>query len=189
MAARSPLMPGVVLLLAVPTALSSLAGCRDLSGFSSGGDHYDGYVVKGDYVRAGIAEDTRACLTIDADHLEDLPGRLSTSDGRFHTAALRPIPQIWHDSLSTLSFGEGRVKNLIYVVAATAPFGDGNGDDVLAVVSLMQSGDVELRLIRGAPGLSATDGAAPVDGGADAGSGGPVFGIFGLGRQRGPCSF
>lgn len=161
--------------------LLPFAGCRDLSRFSTGPDRFEGAVVQGDFVRAGVDAGTTLCLTLDTDHLQDGPGALSTSDGRFHTVALRPIPQIWHDPLSTLSFGEGRLKNLVYVVTASAPFSDGNGNDVLAVVSLMQSGDVEVRLLRGAPGLA-------VDGGAPA-SGGNLFAVFDLTRQPGPCSY
>jgi hypothetical protein len=114
------------------------------------------------------------CLTLDADHLQDAPGALSTDDGSFSRSALRPIPQIWHDPLSTLSFGEGRIKNLVYVATSIT------GDDVFVVVSLMQSGGVEVRLLRGAPGL-------PADAGSSAG--GNLFAVFDLSRKSGPCSF
>src|SRR5580704_3098661 len=127
--------------------LTWVLGCRDLSSFSTGNDSYEGPVVAGDFVRAGVGADARLCLTIDMDQLQERPGAVSTSDGRFHVSLLRSIPQIWHDPLSTLSFGEGRLKNLIYVAAASTPFADGNGDDVFAVISLLQSGDVEVRLL------------------------------------------
>ncbi|HEY4014022.1 MAG TPA: hypothetical protein VGM06_11840 [Polyangiaceae bacterium] len=157
----------------------ALAGCRDLSSFSNHGDHYEGQVVQADFVRVGVDASTVLCLTLDADHLEDGPGAISSSDGRFASSLLRPIPQIWHDPLSTLSFGDGRLRNLVYVATAALPFGDGGGDDVFAVLSLMQSGDVELRAIRGAP-LLATDGApAPAN----------VFAVFDLSRKPGACSF
>jgi hypothetical protein len=165
-------------------ALASLAiasaSCRDLSSFSTSGDSFQGPVQQGDFVRAGIDGTVSACLTLDTSHLQDTPGFFSTSDGRFAAVAMRPIPQIWHDPLSTLSFGEGRLKNLVYVATATTPFPDGNGNDVLLVVSLMQSGDIEVRMIRGAPGLA-------VDGGAS--TGGNLFGIFNLQRQKVPCSY
>ncbi len=164
-------------------ALVTLASCRDLSSFTTTHDSYEGSVVAGDFVRAGVAARTRLCLTIDTDHLQDTPGAVSTSDGRFHAAALRPIPQIWNDPLSTFTFGEGRLKNLLYVAGATTPFADGSGSDVFAVVSLMQSGDVELRLLRSAPGAAQ----AP-DGGAT-GPGGNVFAVFSLTRHEGPCSY
>jgi hypothetical protein len=163
-------------------AALSVAGCRDLSSFSTNGDSFVGPVVQAPFVLAGIDPSTSLCLTLDTDHLQDAPGTLSTSDGRFQAAALRPIPQIWQDPLSTLSFGEGRLRNLVYVAGATTPFADGNGNDVMAVVSLMQSGDVEVRLIRGAPG-------GPQDGGSAGASAGNVFAVFDLVRQTGPCSF
>jgi hypothetical protein len=122
-------------------------------------------------VRTGIDANTNACLTIDADRLQDSPGALSTDDGRFQAAPLLSIQQIWHDPLSTLSFGEGRVQNLIYAATASTPFDGGRpgmGDEVLVVVSLMQAGDVEVRLIHPS---------------------GALFGVFDLQRKHGPCSF
>ncbi len=157
------------------------AGCRDLSGFSTHGDSFQGPVLNAPFVLAGIDGAANLCLTLDTGHLQDSPGLLSTSDGRFHAAPLRSIPQLWQDPLSTFQFGEGRVKNLMYMVRATTPYGDGQGDDVLAVISLMQSGDVEVRLVRGAPDVA-----------ADAGSAATmqnVFGIFDLTRHAGPCSY
>jgi hypothetical protein len=161
----------------VVTALWAGTGCRDLSNFTTLGDSYEGCVVKGAFVRAGIDPSAALCLTIDANHLQDLPGTISSNDGRFDGAALRPIPQIWHDPLSTLSFGEGRLKNLLYVATPNAPL-DGGSGDVFVVVSLMQSGDVEVRLLRGAP-----NGTSPA--GAEAN----LFAVFDLMRKHGPCSF
>ena len=125
--------------------------------------------MRGSFVRAGIGEDANVCLTLDTDHLQDGPGSISSSDGRFHATPLRPIPQIWHDPLSTLSFGQGRVKNLIYAVTPSADAGD--PQDMFAVVSLLQSDDVEVRLLRSAPGGSAN----------------AVFGVFQLTRHTGGC--
>jgi hypothetical protein len=168
-------------LLAVAVGAAACAtGCRDLSRYSSGGDSFEGPVVKADFVRANVGGDTRACITLDTDHLQDGPGRLSTSDGRFHAEPLRPIPQVWHDPISTLSFGEGREKNLVYVATPTAGTADAaDTGDVLVVVSLMTSGGVEVRLLRGAPGADAGLGTLPAN----------VFGVFQLVRQVGPCSY
>jgi hypothetical protein len=166
----------------------AITACRDISGFSTHGDRYQGAVIDGDFVRAGVDAGTMLCLTLDTDHLEDGPGNLWTSDGRFAMAALRPIPQLWHDPLSTLSFGEGRLRNLVYVVGATAPFADGDGDDVFVVISLMQSGGVEVRLLRGAPGSSGAATPDASDGGASGSSQiDNVFAVFTLSRQPGPC--
>ena len=156
-------------------------GCRDLSGFTTNGGSYEGPVVAADFVRAGVDMSTSLCLTLDTNHLQDTPGDLSTSDGRFHAVPMRTIPQIWQDPLSTLSFGEGRLKNLLYVVTASTPFADGNGNDVFAVVSLMQSGNVEVRLLRGAPGTVADGAPSP--------TGGNLFAVFSLSRETTPCSY
>jgi hypothetical protein len=182
-------MTRVALAVCLGSAAIATAGCRDLSGFSTHGDSFVGPVINAPFILAGVSPDggaidpsTSVCLTLDTDHLQDAPGNLSMSDGRFQAAPLRPIPQIWQDPLSTLNFGDGRLKNLVYVVGATAPFTDGNGNDVMAIVSLMQAGDIEVRLLRGAPGLA-------TDGGTGAAAGGNLFAVFDLTRQSGPCSF
>jgi hypothetical protein len=163
-------------LAACGLSLAPLLSCRDLSAFSTtDGDSYLGPVVNASFVLAGMGPNTKLCLTLDTDHLQDTPGSVSTDDGTFSKTPMRPIPQIWHDPLSTFSFGDGRVKNLLYVSTSSA------GSDIFVVVSLMQSGTIEVRLLRGAPGL------APV-----ADSGPPesnLFAVFDLQRQEGACSF
>ena len=159
-----------LVVLAAPLAI----GCRDVSRYSSKGDHYEGDIAKGSFVRTGLADDAKLCLVLDAEHLQDGPGTITSSDGRFRGTPLRPIPQIWHDPLSTLSFGDGRRQNLLYVATPLA-----EGGDITVVVSLMAEGGVELRMMRGAP---QTDGAAPSNTP-------PMFGVFTLDRREGSCSF
>lgn len=163
--------------------VGALSACRDVAQFSSHGDRFQGKVVNGRFLRTGVAENTAACLTLDTDRLQDTPGTLTTSDGRFNATPLRPIPQIWHDPLSTLDFGDGRVQNLLY--AATPLAGDAGPEeaqDVFVVVSLMQQDHhVEVRILRGAPPADA--GAAP------AGVASAVFAVFHLEREKGPCEF
>ena len=173
-------MTRVLLLVCVVVGIGSI-GCRDATRFSTKNDHFEGNVAKGSFVRAGVADDARMCVTLDGEHLQDAPGTLSTSDGRFKGARLRPIPQIWHDPLSTLSFGDGRVQNLVYVVTPIAPAGD--TQDVMVFVSLMDEGGVEVRLVRGAPQTDAGTAAAPP---AQAP---PLFGVFALDRRDGTCTF
>jgi hypothetical protein len=157
------------------------AACRDISRFSSAGDHFEGSVVKGAFVRNGVDVDSRLCLSLDADHLQDAPGKLSSSDGRFRGEPLRPIPQLWHDPLSTMSFGEGREKNLMYVTTPSTAFDDGGeSGEVLVIVSLMASGTVEVRMLRGAP---SADGAQATTGAAN------LFAVYQLDRVPGACSF
>jgi hypothetical protein len=173
-------------LVALSSLLVLVAGCRDLSRFSTGDDRFEGTVVAGDFVRSGVNVGTKMCLTLDTNHLQDTPGALSSDDGRFATTALRPIPQLWQDPLSTIAFGEGREKNLVYVASPTNANG-GDAGDLFVVVSLMTSGGVEVRLLRGAP---PTPGADAGDAGAPTGGGTPnVFAVFTLGREAGPCDF
>lgn len=156
--------------------IAAVAGCRDNARFSSNGDHYEGKIVKADFVRAGVDAEVTMCLVLDAEHLQDAPGTISTSDGSFRAARLRPIPQIWHDPLSTLSFGEGRRQNLIYLASKTAA---GDTADVMVFLSLMENGDVEIRLLRGAPRAIEEKASTET----------PMFGVFPLSRQDGACAF
>jgi hypothetical protein len=174
----------VTVMAALVAMTPAIMGCRDVSRFSSkAGDHYEGDVVKGSFVRAGLVEDAKMCLLLDAGHLQDAPGTFSTSDGRFKDVLLRPIPQIWHDPLSTMTFGAGRSQNLVYVASpspsATATASE--AQDVMVFLSLMDDGGLEVRLVRGAPG---TDSGAPA-----ASSASPMFGVFTLDRRDGACSF
>jgi hypothetical protein len=167
-------------LLLFALAISALTGlgCRDTSRFSTNdGDRFEGSVVAGSFVRSGVEDDARMCLSLDGDQLQVAPGAITTSDGRFQSTPLRPIPQVWHDPLSTLSFGEGRTKNLLYV--ATPASDGGTEADVMIVLSLMQSGGVEVRMLRGAPSGVVTATEAPTN----------LFAIFTLRREKGPCSF
>jgi hypothetical protein len=157
-------------------------GCRDTTRFSSRGDRFEGSVVKGSFVRSGVGEEVKMCLTLDTDRLQDAPGFITTSDGRFRQAPLRPIPQIWHDPLSTLNFGDGRVQNLVYAASPLSnDAGEAEAQDVMVIVSLMQSDHIEVRVLRGAP---QSDAGPPPLGTASA-----LFGVFNLDRQPGPCAF
>jgi hypothetical protein len=160
----------------VALAALTSAACRDLSRFKSQGDGFEGPVVAGSFVRAGVNEGTRMCVTLDTDHFQDAPGTITSTDGRFHGTPLRPIPQIWHDPLSTLDFGEGRLQNLVYAASPDAD-ADASGD-VFVVVSLMQSGGVEVRLMRSAPTIAE---------GGTSGESTALFGVFNLTRQAAPC--
>jgi hypothetical protein len=184
-ATQGPVTP-LVLVVAMAAVLATSIGCKAVSRFSSkDGDHFEGDVVKGSFVRAGVADDAKMCLLLDAAHLQDAPGTFSTSDGRFKNAPLRPIPQIWHDPLSTMTFGEGRSQNLVYV-ASPSPVADGgatSGDaqDVMVFLSLMDQGGLEVRLLRGAP---VADSGTSMPAVAS-----PMFGVFTLDRRDGACSF
>lgn len=159
--------------------------CRDnITRFSTKNDHYIGEIVKGSFVRNGMADNTRICFTFDGDHVQDGPGVITTSDGRFTNTPIRPIPQIFHDPLSTLEFGSGRVQNLVYVATpnATPDAGAEERQDVFVFVSLMDNGQVEIRLVRGAPQADAGAGAVAPKAAA------PLFAVFALDRHEGTCA-
>ena len=156
-------------------------GCQDLSDYSTTADkQYVGCVVPADFVLAGVSATTELCMTLDANHLQDAPGALTSSDGRFQSTPLRPIPQIWNDPLSSFTFGEGRTKNLLYVAT---PVGDAGGGDITVVLSLMSGGSVEVRFLRGAPSVSATD-AGP----RPSSSPSTVFAVFPLALHHDGCA-
>jgi hypothetical protein len=158
--------------LASVLALASL-GCQDVSRFSNSGDYYGGDVIDASFITAGLGRLNGICLTLNASNLQGAPGTLTSNDGRFRNTPLRQIPQIWHDSLSTFNFGEGRLQNLIYIAT---PLVDADAlGDVTVVLSLMQSGSVEVRLFRGAP---------QVDGETN-----NLYGVFPLTRMQGKCSY
>jgi hypothetical protein len=163
----------VAILAVVPFA----TGCQDLSDYSTTADRqYVGCVVPADFVLAGVSSTTELCLTLDANHLQDSPGALTSSDGRFQSTPLRPIPQIWNDPLSTFTFGEGRTKNLLYMAT---PVGDAGGGDITVVLSLMSGGEVEVRFLRGAPPISAAT--------ASSSTSSNVFAVFPLALHRNGC--
>ena len=169
---------GPLALVVLVGASCTLMGCRDLSRFSTaGGGKYEGAIATGAFVRSGFSDTTKVCLTLDTDHLQDTPGAISTSDGRFKGDALRPIPELFHDPLSTLNFCEGRVKNFVYVARASGDPKDTS--DVTVVISLLQSSDIEVRMLR----------SAPMDGDGGTQPAARLFGVFALSKGDGPCSY
>lgn len=156
--------------LAAALAASFASGCRDTSSFTTApGEAYCGSVVQGSFVRAGFAPDVALRLTFDADKVTTSPGVVATSDGLLADAPVRAMPQLFHDPLSTLDFGEGRRKSYLYAADPAS------GAQLTIVVSLMESDDVEVRVLRvGRDG--STD---PADR--------PIFGVFPLTRRKGAC--
>ncbi len=164
------------LALLVLGAIPGLA-CKDISRFSTQpGESYCGSIVPAGFVRQGFGPGVRMRLTLDTDHLNDAPGAVVTDDGMFEYANLRPIPQLAHDTLSTLTFGEGRERNLLFGITAT------EGAQALAVISLLENGTVEVRVVRGASLL-------PNESPMPASQGEQLYGIFPLQRQQGTCGF
>lgn len=166
---------GAVVLVACASVLA--CGCEDISQYSTRADEsYCGNIVTGPFVRQGFGPGVRMRMAFNAERITDQPGTIATDDGLLADVAMRAIPQLANDPLSTLQFGEGRTRNLLLAADPTA------GASVFVVVSLMAGGNAEVRVLRGGPAAAAGP-AAPVDGGPQ------LFGVFPLARQRGKCGF
>jgi hypothetical protein len=170
-------------------ALAGL-GCRDLSRFDTEGTQaYCGSMVSSPlfqegFLPAGVPPRLGMSLTLDADSLSSRPGELSTDDadrglcsedGRplIDRAPLRAIEELSHDALSSLEFGDGREYNFFAWVDSTCQ------GTLLAVVSLMNDGKVEVRLLKPAA-LPPPD--APPDRK-------PGFALFTLERENDGCGY
>jgi hypothetical protein len=173
--ARASLLPLVI------AGCLAVSACHEVSSFSTGASsRYVGPVIPADFVLSGISSTAQLCLQFDADHIQDLPGTITTSDHLFQSTPLRPIPQLWHDPLSTFTFGEGRIQNLLYIATPTSDAG--MPADVTVVISLMDGGGVEVRLVRGAPPVAPPDASStpPANN---------LFAVFSLTMQPGACPF
>lgn len=182
--------------LLLAAALGS-ASCKNLDRFDTqGAAAYCGDLVSGPsfhdgFVAANVEPPSiRLKLTLDTSQLNSLTdnkmtqvGRLWTNDREqglcskdgealFQSSPLRTIPQVYHDSLSTLTFGEGHDEDFFAWTDSTCQ------GTMLAVVSLLRSGDIEVRLFKPAP--------LPADGGPETR---PGFALFYLKRQKNGCEF
>ncbi len=150
-------------------------GCRDLERFDTAdGEAYCGKIIDSDFTRQGFSPGLGLRLTLDVDALDLAPGSLRTDDmdsglcsPEFDDAQLRVTRQLLADPLSLLEFGSTRDHNFVAWVDSQCK------GSALAVVSLMHTGEVEVRLLRRADPL---DPGAPDD-----------FGVFQL--ERGDCDF
>ncbi len=142
--ARRTLLAGCVLLLA--------PACRDLDRFDTGeSGAYCGSIIDGAFTRRGFEQGLELRLTLDIDALQRAPGTLSSNDREtgpcapqalFEAAPLRITPELFADPLSLLEFGSTRDHNFLAWVESSCQ------GSALAVVSLMHTGDAEVRLLR-----------------------------------------
>jgi hypothetical protein len=142
-------------------------GCRSLDRFDTQGNaafcgnlvagptFFDGFVPEGQpgaLLRMKLKLDTSQLSAYSGNEMTR-PGFLSSNDVHdglcsshreplFKSSPLRSIPQIDHDSLSALSFGEGHDADFFAWTDSTCQ------GTMLALVSLLRKGDVELRLFK-----------------------------------------
>jgi len=155
---RSPRAFSLLLMLCAGSAVS----CGDLEGFTSKpGEAYCGTIglppFQDGFVKEGSPSTLELALTLDVDKLSSEPGTLNSKDPQgicgtadapqvlFLNAPLRAIPELQHDLLSALSFGEGRGHGFFAWVDSTCQ------GTVVAVVLLMKNNYVELRLFKPMP--------------------------------------
>ena len=133
-------------------------GCRDLDRFDTGETGaYCGSIIDSDFTRAGFAAGLGLRVTLDMDALDVAPGTLTTNDAappgpcsplpEFDHAPLRVTPELFADPLSQLEFGPTRHHNFMAWVDSSCQ------SSALAVVSLMHTGQVEVRLLRRGTGI------------------------------------
>ncbi len=137
--------------LAAVLAAVLAAGCDDLSEYRG---TFKGRIVKGNFVRSCFPASTRAELNFNPAFAVAPLGtaksaelnRLTTSDGTFDRTLLEPITALPHDQLSELDFpGPSRLRN--FILLARPERGPLAGHDATVVVSLLENGEVELRII------------------------------------------
>lgn len=139
----------------VLAAQMALCGCRQLERFDTGErGAYCGSVVAGDFTRRGFAPGLRLRLTLDMAALQVSPGTLQTddqSDGpcsplpTFDRAPMRVTRELFADALAGLDLGPGHDFSFVAWVDSTCR------GSAMAIVSLMHSGNVEVRLLARAP--------------------------------------
>lgn len=125
---------------------------------------------------SGARNETRPSQTVVVGNIatDDEDG-LCASEGMalFDNSALRAIPELDHDPLSTLEFGDGRDYNFFAWADSTCQ------GTMLAVVSLMRNDDIEVRVLKPAT-------LPPADAQAESR---PGFGLFTLSRRDEGCGF
>lgn len=167
------------LTLAASLAAGMSLGCRDLDRFDTGDTGaYCGRIIDSEFTRAGFAAGLGLRLELDIDALDVAPGTLTTDDTEppgpcsplpeFDHAPLLVTPELLTDPMSLLEFGSTREHNFLAWVDSSCQ------GSALAVVSLMHTGQVEVRLLR--RGMTTGDASAPNQ-----------FGVFQL--EKNDCDF
>jgi len=147
--------------LVAPLAAAVLfaSGCRSLDGFDTKGESaYCGSIVGSEPFQDGFIPDNtrprlRLHLELDIDHLATNPGTLTSDDDQvglcsakgeplFRNSRLRAIEPMFHDALSQAEFGDGHQHDFFAWVDSTCQ------GTMVAVVSLLTNGAVEVRLLK-----------------------------------------
>ncbi len=147
------------------------AACDDLSDYKGS---FSGDIVQGNFVRSCFRSSTRAVLRFDPEYavapVDDVKSselnRLTTDDGTFDKTLLEPIAALPHDQLSEFDFpGPHRLRN--FMLLARPQKGPLAGRDAMVVVSLLENGHLELRIMAR---TESTEVACPTESEGDAGA-------------------
>ena len=132
------------------------AGCEDLDSFTTAEDEiYTGSIVQAEEVRKGFGKLSHMQLELNISTVDSEPGTIrvvSKGEGGdeeviFDDSKLEPIAAMKFDSLSSLDFPTGRLKNYLFNAQISAEAS--SGIDALIIVSLMSDGTVEARILSG----------------------------------------
>lgn len=163
--------------------VSSLTGCRDVDRYAlEPGETYCGAMVYSQKFTAGLVNDKEPPglnmrFDLDVNNLSKVPGKITTDDvengiceGKplFEDAPLRTIQEALHDPISVVEIGDGREQSFWTYVSSSC------GHEMMAVVSLMHAGGLEVRLFKPAP-QPTTEDPPPAEA--------PGFGLFRLERK------
>jgi hypothetical protein len=123
------------------------AGCDSMSDYSTHSNTcYVGNIIDADFVRLGAFEaGLRLKMSLDVSALakgNKVGAVITTDDGLFVNAPVRQMLELTRDPLSLLHFPGGRTRSYL----AYAP--DRNANVANVVISLMENGDVEVRIFR-----------------------------------------
>jgi hypothetical protein len=169
---------------------AGLTGCPSLDRFNTEPPAaYCGAIVGGPsfhsgFIQTGAPPSLELSLQLDTSALTTRPGSLSSNDGAtgfcapaplFDQAPLRAIPEMLHDLLSQADLGQGHEHIFFSWVDSTCQ------GTMLAVVSFLTNGDVEVRLLKPGPDLPPV--ADPDQ------SKGPGFALFYMTRRDTGCGF
>lgn len=138
-----------------------VSGCRDLEKFDTRkGEIYCGTMVAPSEASEGFdfgrspAAPLYLSMTLDMNSLESIPGRVRSNDAdfgpckpraMFDNAPLRILRSALGDKLGSLDLSEDHEQDLVAYIDSTC------SGSMVAIVSLIQNGQVELRLLRPAP--------------------------------------
>jgi len=164
-------------------ALPLLGACQSLNRFDTQGSQaYCGYIVNGQFIRTdptegGFGHSIGLTVQIDTSLLTTTPATITSDDTSlddrnatscitnlpdggiaiqrtFDHAKLRVTPEVVSDPLSTMTFEDGQVQNIVGWVDSTCR------GRMLAIISLYKNDNVEVRFLRSAsasPPLSAAE--------------------------------